>query len=438
MDGRPQSRGHARARAFDVLRLGAKLAAGALRGRNADPGSTVRDWARDLTERDGGVDVDIDVLGRNLELVTDRDSSERVLLGRPGLDGFEAGDIKTRAMAFLAPGALTIASADAWLRLRPYNEQVLGTGHPHQFAQSILENVRAAFARRVSDIDEVRAAMGRAMVKIVVGDVPSGQPDPAADVTALFAAVESPLRRRLLAFMYLRRRKRLYLLLARKWEQAGDGNVDRTLVVLGRRMAPDVDRTVLLQQIPHWMFTFTGSGTDLLTRTLATVTSRADVHARVLEEIRSAGPTDRADTVGRLAYLEACILETGRLFPPVTRTYHKRRNGGGAGRREIVHYFPLLQRDDRLGPTVHEFRPERWLAPELDPPAAASNLFLRGPRACPGMDIILFVCKAAAARQVGELGLSARQDRLARDPLPVSFPKLDARFTVSGVGERAR
>jgi cytochrome P450 len=98
-----------------------------------------------------------------------------------------------------------------------------------------------------------------------------------------------------------------------------------------------------------------------------------------------------------------------------------------------VHYFPLLQRDDRLGPTVHEFRPDRWLAPDLDAAAQASNLFLRGPRACPGMDLILFVCKTAAAMQLGELGLSARQDRLAHDPLPVSFPKLDAPFTASGV-----
>jgi len=339
-------------------------------------------------------------------------------------------------MAFLAPGALTIANGDAWLLLRPFNEHVLGTGHPHEFAQSILEHVRTAFARPVSGIDDVRAAMGRAMVKIVVGDVAPGQPDPAADVTALFSAVQSPLRRKLFAFLYRGRRDRLYALLARKWEQAGDGDGERTLIALGRRMAPDADRTVLLQQIPHWMFTFTGSGTDLLARTLAMVTSRADVHARVLEEIRSAGPSDRAETVARLDYLEACILETGSLFPPVTRTFHKGSGGSGAARREIVHYFPILQRDDHLGPTVNEFRPERWLAPERDPPAAASNLFLRGPRACPGMDIILFVCKTAAARQLGELGLSARQDRLGRDPLPISFPKLDARFTVSAAGGR--
>jgi len=180
------------------------------------------------------------------------------------------------------------------------------------------------------------------------------------------------------------------------------------------------------------MFTFTGSGTDLLTRTVCMVTSRLDVHSKVLGEIRNAGPADQAETVGRLPYLEACIRETGRLFPPVTKTFHRPSAGRPVGtKEETVHYFPLLQRDDALGATVHEFRPERWLERALDAPAAASNLFLRGPRACPGQDLILFVIKAAAAKQLGELGLSAQQQRLARDPLPISFPPIETQFTAA-------
>jgi len=155
------------------------------------------------------------------------------------------------------------------------------------------------------------------------------------------------------------------------------------------------------------------------------VTSRPDALAKAIDEVMSAGDLATVESVGRLKYIEACVLETGRLFPPVTKTFHRRVSEN----REIVHYFPLLQRDDRLGPTVHTFHPERWLMSHLDAPAAASNLFLRGPRACPGMDLILFVCKAAAARQLGELGLMARQESLAHDPLPVSFPKLEEPFT---------
>ncbi|HZD06291.1 MAG TPA: cytochrome P450, partial [Longimicrobiales bacterium] len=243
-----------------------------------------------------------------------------------------------------------------------------------------------------------------------------------------------PLKRKLLGFRYRGRRDRLYALLGRLWD-AGDES-GPTLLGRARSVAKglgDVSREELLQQIPHWMFTFTGSGSDLLGRTLALVTARAEVHRRVLEEIGEAGDLADPATVDGLPYLDACLREAGRLFPPVTRTFHHPVGSRGApaaadGGAELVHYFPLLQRDPSLGASVHTFRPERWLAPELDAPAAASNLFLRGPRACPGEDLILFVCRVAIARQLGELGMDVRPSRLSRDPLPVSFPAGEAHF----------
>jgi cytochrome P450 len=423
----------ARAGLLDVLRLGAKLGANVFRGAKADPGATVCRWARDAEAPRSAVDVDIAIPMLPLELVGSRTHSEQILGGRPGVDGLRAGKLKTDAMSFLAPGALIIANGDAWQRLRQFNERVLGTGGVHPFAQTFLGHVRAAFAEPVRSRDDVAAAMGRAMVKIVVGDLPPNARDPAKDVTTLFGVVQNPVKRKLLGFLYRGRRRRLYAVIGRKhdWSaEAGGREQEQTLIALTGQGAVSVDRETLLQQIPHWMFTFTGSGADLLTRTLCMVTSRDDALAKVLAEIRIAGAPDRAESIAHLPYLEACIRETGRLFPPVTRTFHRPADDAG-GKAETVHYFPLLQRDDSLGPTVHDFRPERWLTSELDAPAAASNLFLRGPRACPGMDLILFVIKAAAAKQLGELGLSARQDRLTRDPLPVSFPKLETRFTVS-------
>ena len=417
----------ARAGALDLLRLGAALIADFLRGKRSDPGAVGSRWAYRVIEKRGGADLEIAVPGQPLELIADRGHSNEVL---SGFDSYGPGSAKKAGMSFLAPGALTIAHGDAWRQLRPFNERALGTGLAHPFAPTFLGHVRTAFAKPVSSVDDIRAAMGRAMVRIVLGDIP-GASDPAKDVTVLFGVVQSPIKRKLLGFLYGGRRRRLYRLLGACWDGSAS-TTQQTLLAIARQSAPGLDRDTLLQQIPHWMFTFTGSGTDLLARTLMLVTSRPDVHKRVLDEIRAVGAIDQADTIGRLAYLEACVLETGRLFPPVTKTFHSRSLTTGANKEELVHYFPLLQRDDRLGATVHQFRPERWLSKELDAAAAASNLFLRGPRACPGMDLILFVCKAAAARQLGELGLSARQERLAADPLPVSFPKVDARFTVSG------
>src|SRR6266567_6473056 len=223
----PQSRGeapgdqarHARAGLLDLLRLGVTLGADFFRGKRSDPAATGTRWVHDVMRRDGGVDLDIALPGRPVELVGDRAHSDRVLSGRPGLEGYQAGRMKTSAMNFLAPGALTIANGEAWLRLRPFNERVLATGLPHPFAQTFLAHVRAAFARPVLDRSEVSAAMGRAMVKIVLGNV-AAEWDPAGDVTVLFGVVQSPLRRKLLAFWYRKRRGRLYELLARKWEQS--------------------------------------------------------------------------------------------------------------------------------------------------------------------------------------------------------------------------
>jgi cytochrome P450 len=431
MDSSPQSRGngHARAGVLDLLHLGATLGADFLRGRRSDPGAAGNRWAHEVMKRDGGADVDIGT--SSVELIGNREHSNTVLEARPGPGSYEPGPMKTKAMTFLAPGALTIATGDSWTRLRPFNEKVLGTGEPHPFAQTFVAHVRGTFAGPMRGVGDVRDAMGRAMVKIVLGDV-NPSLDPAGDVSTLFGVVQSPVKRALFGFLYKRRRARLYNLLERKWETAGDRRGEQTLLTLASRQGSDADRATLLQQIPHWMFTFTGSGTDLLVRALCMITSRADVHAQVLDEIRAVGPLDRAETVGRLAYLNACLMETGRLFPPVTRTFHRDVPKGSAAKRELVHYFPLLQRDESLGPTVHHFNPDRWLSPTLDAAASASNLFLRGPRACPGMDLILFVCKAAIARQLGELHVSARQDRLTRDPLPVSFPKISSAFTVTG------
>ncbi len=412
----------------DVGRLGLRMAWGLLRGRGRlDGGSVMCAWAREMMARaPEATGLRIAVPGFSIDLVGDRRRSEQILSGRPG-EEYGAGRLKVQAMSFLAPNALTIADGELWRSLRPFNEQALGTGGAHPYAQVFLDGVRRSFARPVSDRDDVQSAMAGAMTSVVLGEPEDEDARQAArDVTALFGVVQNPVRRKLLGRFYRGRRTRLYALLRRRWRDANA----RQPTVLG--MAPRDVRTKaedsLLEQIPHWMFTFTGSGTDLLTRTLAMVTARSDVRRRVIEECAAAGPLDRAETVQRrLDFTRACVLETGRLFPPVTRTFHhpKEKVGGP----EVAHYFPLLQRDDALGDTVHSFRPERWLAPELDEAARASNLFLRGPRACPGKDLILFVCTAAVARQVGELALMERASRLSRDPLPVSFPEREARFT---------
>jgi cytochrome P450 len=407
---------------LDLARLLGQLGVGRLRP-GFDAQAAGCQWARALTADEGATDLRIGVAGKSVDLIASLARSDDIL-ARPPDGPYTAGTLKTGGMSFLAPHALTIQNGEAWHRLRRVNEAVLGTGGPHAYAQSFLDHVRAAFDGPVANIADIRRRMGRAMTGIVLG---TGTAESVADdVAVLFGVVQSPLKRKLFGNRYRSRRARLYEAIARSLD--GAGGDEQTLVSLARREGDEIERDVLMEQVPHWMFTFTGSGADLLARTLALITSRPAVRQRAIEEIAAAGAPHVAESVERLAYVNACLLEAGRLFTPVTRTFHR---ATGNGQSDIVHYLPLLQRDDALGSTVHHFVPERWLAGALDAPASASNLFLRGPRACPGSDLILFVCRAALARLVAELRVTGGGARLSHDPLPLSFPEREARFTVA-------
>lgn len=422
----------ARAGASDLFRLAFGLATDRVSPRNRrDPAGVVCRWARGVLDREGGDTVRIRVGGKTFLLVGSEPRSLDLLSASPAAGALPPGDLKRNAMSFLAPQALTIAHGEEWSRLRTFHDHALAFNETHPFAQPFLERTRAAFAQPVRTIEDVRSAMGQAMLGIVLGAEDGGHAAVPDDVHALFQALQSPLRRRLRGRRYRTMREALYALLRERLKGVQDG--EASLVALARRYSANgagpMEGECLVQQLPHWMFTFTGSGTDLLTRTLAMVTARPQVHRRVRAEIAEAGPADEAGTVFGLEYVRASLLETGRLFPPVARTFHRGEGG------DVVHYFPLLHRHEALGPTVHHFRPERWLEPEgLDAAAAASSLFLRGPRSCPGRDLILFVCMAAMARQLGELGMGDRNSPLSRDPLPITFPAGEARFQTGGPG----
>jgi cytochrome P450 len=138
------------------------------------------------------------------------------------------------------------------------------------------------------------------------------------------------------------------------------------------------------------------------------------------------------EAMDRMYLLEACLLEAGRLFPPVTKTFHCAPHGAGIGPTslssdvEIVHYFPLLHRRASAdGPTRDAFVPQRWLEHGAEP--EYSGTFLSGARHCPGRDLALFVGKAAAALLL-DRGVVVDSGTLSRDPLPVSFPSREVRF----------
>ncbi|MBT5772803.1 MAG: cytochrome P450 [Dehalococcoidia bacterium] len=351
--------------------------------------------------------------------MNDVELSGAVLDVEPNDQGFIEGELKRSAMAFLAPRALTISHGEEWERRRGFNESVLASGDIEELRAPVLEAVSGEFRTRVGSVDETRERMRAVMRRVVLGD--TGKQETVIEIDQLMGVVRSPLRRILFGWRYRGRKRRFYEGLSDAYQSAAEPALAGRARTVGTLPQPEA-----LEQMPHWMFTFTGSGTDLLVRTMALVGSRPAVLGRVRAEIDLAGAEP-------LAYTEACLLEAGRLFAPVTRTFHQAPEGAYVGTREIAggmeiaHYFPWQQRDETEDPTANEFRPERWLDDPVGSLEQYPNLFLRGPRSCPGHDLIMFVCQSAMAALLGA-GQQISGRSLAADPLPLTFPEQDLRF----------
>jgi len=386
-------------------------------------------WYRDAARRHGSANLRVGIGSKRLLLVGDRGVAEHVLRPVPGVEGYVAGSLKRKAMAFLAPGALTIADGERWQRLRRFNEAVLEPGQVHPMADVFAMHVRDAFSTPVRDLEDVRARMGQVMEAIVFGgDVPEGTWRLSHQA---FAAVQSPVKRMLRKRTFAKTVRTLHDTLVERWratqENAGVGATG--LLAHACPAEKDLSDTEVVDQIPHWMFTFTASGADLLARTLGMVQSRPKLLRSVREEVETAGASEGGSGVHQLRLTEACVRETGRLFSPVARTFLTASQDDVAGDRripagtELMLDLSILQESQAK---ERRFVPQDW----LNGSNPYSQVFLSGARSCPGQDLIVFVCKAAIAAQV-RCGLSPKSTAVSTDPLPVAFPGDALRFSAA-------
>ena len=418
----------------DILRLLGRCAWSFVRGPSSfDFGAAFQEWIGGLARRTGSDNFVLNLYFKKFLLVTGRDLTAHILSQPPDAGGYTEGRTKSLAMSFLAPQALTVTHGEQWRRLRKFNEATLYAREADARLQLVLEGVRNAFPEPVSDVSDIRRGMERSMQAVVFGrQVPDRL---AEDVQELFRYVQHPGRRMLFGWSQAGRRRRFYGALRQLWAESSMRSAP-CLIATAKDIAHDgmCSDEEMLQQIPHWMFTFTGSGTDLLTRTLAMVSSRDEVYEKVRAEIGQPGSANGAIAVMRMGYLESCLLETCRLFPPVSRTFHVAPQGDvfrgvniSAG-MEILHCFTANQRDVSVDATANDFRPERWMEPGSVAAAVYPGLFLGGARDCPGKDLILFVCKAAIATLMSHGRIRSQCPALSEHPVPVSFPKAGLRF----------
>ena len=403
---------------LDLVRLGAAIAGELLkRPGQFSPEAAVRNWARQTATRLASENLILNLGVKKLLLVGSPELSRALLAEVPATARLSAGSLKRSAMGFLAPRALTISDDDDWCRRRTFNEGVLEPGRTHELAADFVRYTMEAFSRPVSSIADLRGAMGRTMLEVVFGgQAPAQLVD---EIERLFGLVQNPIKRALTAPCAARLRERFYHTVRARWAEQRTSGAP-SLLRMAYRAAGSLDSTELVEQIPHWMFTFTGSATDLLVRTLALISSQPDIRARVLAEVRAAASRDDTGAFEATPLLEACCIDAAHLYPPVTRTFH--HTGGDmvlAGVRipanmEIMHLFPLF-----TGGVVRVFDPDRWL--RSGTPVASFDPFLGGVRRCPGRTLILLVCNAALASLLSRQQLVLDCPGL-RPTLPEEFP----------------
>jgi cytochrome P450 len=414
----------------DLARLGLALAGNALRHpRSFNAEAVFRDWARRTAARRHTDNLRINLLVKQLWLVGSPELSRQILAQPPSHGGFSTGSLKRSAMAFLAAHALTISDDQDWRRRRAFNEAVLEPDRRHEFAPQFVRHTLQAFAPSISGVADLRAAMGRAMLGVVFGG--AAPPQLVAEVEALFGLVQDPVKRVLTAPLANLKRARFYDSLRALWQAQSEAR-EPSLLQMAGRSATRLGDTELLEQIPHWMFTFTGSATDLVLRTLTLITATPNVQRSVMAELASAGPLDGPTfESAALPLLEACLVETGHLYPPVTRTFHSAALGATLNGvqfppgTQIMHLFPLFTAD-LWGVDSPRFDPHRWLAATA--PACGFDPFLGGARRCPGRSLILVVCKTALASLLIQHRLSVKVPGVTASALPGQFPRRGLRL----------
>ncbi|KAH6660272.1 cytochrome P450 [Truncatella angustata] len=150
-----------------------------------------------------------------------------------------------------------------------------------------------------------------------------------------------------------------------------------------------------------------------------------DALQKATKEIRSAFKSEEDInfiTVNELTYMNACLNESFRLYPPVAGGLPRIVPPGGArvcgeyiaeGQTVAVHHFALY-RDERLWKDAQEYHPERWLGDPrfADDQRDALQPFHVGPRNCLGRNLAYVEMRTILARTLWNFDLKINDESL--------------------------
>ena len=181
----------------------------------------------------------------------------------------------------------------------------------------------------------------------------------------------------------------------------------------------------------------------LMTTVMFHLARHPTIYAKLRAEIMGVSPKSLlidTNTLGKLPYLHAVVLETSRVRPVVGQTARVALtdtvlpSGGGSsaqspvyvrkGIRVQINYFALYRRSKVFGPDAAKFVPERWMEPvKIQDHGVGFWDFLPfsgGPRVCPAQVMAMTKPKYVIAKIVD------------------TFPRLENRDPVFGYAERYR
>nr|QST15013.1 CYP4AN-like protein [Diaphanosoma celebensis] len=200
------------------------------------------------------------------------------------------------------------------------------------------------------------------------------------------------------------------------------------LLLLAARNGDGLSEDEIRNQVDTFMFEGHDTTASAITWFLYCMATHPDVQERVLEEMETclgpvAGPLTAQD-LGQLKYLDCCIKEALRLYPPVPnikRFVSEDLPLGGytvpAGASISLHIYALHRRPELFTDPL-EYRPERFLVENLNGRNPFNYVpFSAGPRNCIGQRFALYEEKVVACCLLRKFRLGYDP---ARPPVPVA------------------
>ncbi|KAG1370114.1 cytochrome P450 94B3 [Cocos nucifera] len=429
------------------------------------------DWYTELLVASPTQTIVLSRLGARRNIVTANPDNVEYML-KTNFDNYPKGKPFTEILGDLLGCGIFNADGELWHTQRKLASHEFTTRSLREFVVKTLDNETnhrllsilssACADRRTVDVqDLLRRFAFDTIWKVTLGTDP-GFLDPSLPMSDLAAAFEVAsgisARRgaalvsavwkvkrafgvgsegRLRASVKLIHESVMAIIRRRKEEAAADKRVERS-DLLSRLISGGHSDEVIRDMVISFVMAGRDTTSAALTWFFWLMSCHPDIEQEVVKEVTTCHESrelDRYQELKEMKFLEACLCETMRLYPPVAwDSKHAAGDdvlpdGTDVRRGDRVTYFPYgMGRMERLwGKEWKEFEPRRWMAAEGSEVARVSAykfaVFQAGPRVCLGKEMAFVQMKYIAAAVLRRFEL--RRAGGERRP-PVLVPLLTA------------